>query len=127
MLAAAVLPWAHYGGIDVPLIELSGWGVYIASAAVLQLFVIWVVLTRPRYPSPALVGTAIGVFTAIVSVIVLLHFDDARAIFGQFIPPIKPTIGMGGILAIIAALTSTAALAISIPVKTPRSSGRRAK
>lgn len=126
VLAAAVLPWAHYGGIDVRLSELSGWGVYVASAAVLQLFVIWVVLARPRYSSPALIGTALGVLTAIVSVVVLLHFDDARGIFGQFVPPIIPTIGMGGFLAIIATLASTAALATSIPVKTRRSSRRRA-
>lgn len=111
-IAAAFLPWSHYGGIEISLNRLPGWIFYLASVILQQLWMaILVFRSRRGPPVLASIGLVVGVATAALAVSVVIHFDDARAIFGNIVPPISPRPGIGGILAIVAALSSTLASA----------------
>ena len=53
-LAVFVLPWAHYGDIEIPLGRFPGWPVYVASALALQAIVGWRLSRPDRWPRAAL-------------------------------------------------------------------------
>jgi hypothetical protein len=128
IVAALALPWARYGGIEIELRRMPGWEFYGAGVAMLQLCVAWALLTRSRpglrVPGGGLAGVVAGIATAVAAAAVTLRYDDSVAIFGHIVPPIEPSPGLGGFLAIAAALASTVAVLNAVRAKDDRSSPR---
>lgn len=112
-VAAMVLPWALYGDISIRLNRLPGWGFYVAAAVALNLIVGWGLLRRPKdrrlllLAGVAMCAAAIG-----AAATVMLRYDDGGAIFDGIVPMVVPALGLGGPVAIVAALASGAALVV---------------
>lgn len=128
IVAALALPWAHYGGIEIELHRMPGWEFYGAGVTVLQLCVVWALLARsrprPRVPGAGLAGVVAGIATAVAAAAVMLRYDDNVAVFGHIVPPIQPVPGLGGFLAVAAALASTVAVLGAVGARDDRSSLR---
>jgi hypothetical protein len=112
-VAAMVLPWALYGDIGIRLNLLPGWGFYVAVAAALNLTVGWDLMRPPKDRRLlVLAGVAMCVGAIGAAVTVMLRYDDGGAIFDGVVPLVVPAVGLGGPLAIVAALASGAALVV---------------
>jgi hypothetical protein len=92
-----VLPWAQYGDIDVPLDRFLGWGFYVTAAVALSLFLGWqlAIVTGDRRLL-LLVGTGLCITTVGTAIAIMLHYDDATALFGPVVPLVTPRLGPGG-------------------------------
>lgn len=127
-VAAMVLPWALYGDISIRLNRLPGWGFYVAAAVALNLVVGCGLLRRPRNRRLLLLAGVVTCAAAIgAAAIVMLLYDDGGAIFDGNVPLVAPAPGLGGPVAIVAALASGTALVVRITsAKAPRHKIREA-
>ena len=105
--SAIVLPWAQYGGIDVDLFRFPLWGLYIAAAIALQAVVLWRLVRDDRRATIA--GIVLGLATIAAAVVVIFDYDNASTFFGPIVPMVIPRPGVGGPLAVLAAICSTVA------------------
>jgi len=109
-LLSFVLPWAHYGGIDIPLSRFPHWGLYVASALVLQLCVAWTVFAaRARVRMPVPVVAAAGLLALGSAIDLMLRYDDPAALFDRSVPLVIPLPGEGGIVAVLAIVAGVGA------------------
>ncbi|MDG4835746.1 hypothetical protein O7631_04365 [Micromonospora sp. WMMD967] len=114
LLSAVALPWAHYGDITVPLTRFPGWGGYAGSVLALHACVAWAVLGRTARPALPLAATATLSAVAVGSTLLLvLSYDEASALFDGAIPAVMPRPGLGGIVAVVAILVGAGAAAVS--------------
>lgn len=120
LVSIVALPWAHYGGTAVPLIRFPGWGVYAGSVLALHACVAWTVLRRAaRQPLAMAAVAALSVVAAGSAITLTLAYDDAPALFDGPIPAVVPSIGLGGIVAVLAILVSAGAAAVSADDRRP--------
>jgi len=120
LIAALVLPWAHYGGIAVALGRLPWWGLYAVAAVALQVTAALFLRTGPRRPPAALVA-ALAAATAVAAVLVLSFYDEPVQIFGPgVVPLVVPSPGWGGPVAIVAALVTGAVTLVGRRAETVR-------
>lgn len=97
-----VVPWAHYGGIEMPLYRFPCWGFPATAVVALTLLAVWARAGgagRPRHLRSA--GLALAVAGVGATAVVMWHYDDADAFFGPIVPLVKPVIGPGGPLAMV--------------------------
>lgn len=102
------LPWALYGDISIRLNRLPGWGFYVAAAVAPNLIVGWGLLRRPKDQRLLLLA---GVAMCAAATI-MLRYDNGGAIFDRIVPLVVPALGLGGPVAIVAALASGTALVV---------------
>lgn len=112
VLAAWVVPWSHFGSIDVRLPDLPGPPLYLVSVLLLQLVVAWMLLIRQADRKPLIAGAALTIATIAAAVYAMTDYDNTSVLEGV-VPPVLPTIGLGGVLAIGGAAISMSAIAIS--------------
>jgi len=112
ILATAVLPWSLFAG-NFGLTRFPGWGWYAAAAAALNV-VTASALWRPGRPPKPAVAAAIGLCVATIGTAVALmsQYDDGHALHGPIVPMVKPALGPGGPVAVLAALASAAAVVV---------------
>jgi hypothetical protein len=99
---AFVVPWAKYGDTGVELIRFPMWWLYLVVAAALQAAVLWRLVGADRRAGIA--GVVLGFVTVAVAVAVALRYDDAPALFDRMVPMVRPSPGVGGPIAVLAAV-----------------------
>jgi hypothetical protein len=115
LVAAAALPWARYGGIEVRLYEIPGWPWFLA-AAVAQQAAVLVTVSGParRWRAvPAAFGLASGAVTAGLAVVTIVASHDPARVFGPVIPLVEPWLAAGGVAAVAAAMAGATASVIA--------------
>lgn len=116
VVAVTWLPWAQYGGIDINVGDLPNWGLYVSNVVVLHLCVSWALVARARRSRgwsvllPRVIALVLGAVSVASTVVVLSHYQDPEEIFGSVVPPIEPTLGLGGPVAVVAILISAGAV-----------------
>jgi hypothetical protein len=113
--AIFLLPWAHYGQLDVALHRFPLWGLYATAAAALNIAAALnatvgrVLLNNGARRWLRIAGVGLGTVAAGAAVLVMTSYQDGTALIGPVVPLVLPTLGLGGPVALIAALCSTAA------------------
>ena len=111
LLSIVTLPWALYGGIDIPLDRFPGWEVYAASVLVLHACVAWTLLApASRRRVPLVLALVAGLFAAGSTIVLALRYDDAGAFFAYFVPMVWPSPGPGPAVALLAIVVSVGAV-----------------
>lgn len=111
MAAVAVLPWARWGSAEFPLSRLPWWGLYLGTAIAMHVSVAWFLFAKGRLRRVLrAVGLTLVGSTVVTAVLVMTHYDDASALFDKFVPLVYPIPGEGGLVALLAAALSAAAL-----------------
>ncbi|NUT54158.1 MAG: hypothetical protein HOV94_43740 [Saccharothrix sp.] len=95
---AVLVPWAHYGDVDVELSRLPLWWAFFGAAVVVHGSA-W--LPAPLGPR---VSAAVAVIAVVAAVVVAIGYDDASAIFDHAIPAVRPRPGLGVLFAVASAV-----------------------
>ncbi|MEH1129274.1 hypothetical protein [Micromonospora sp. CPCC 206061] len=123
--AIFLLPWAHYGQFEVALLRFPLWGLYVAAAAALNMAaalnatVGHMLLNSGARRWLRISGVGLGAVAAGAAVLVMTYYQDGTTLIGPAVPLVFPTLGLGGPVALIAALCSTAAT-IAAPRRSTR-------
>ncbi|MEV4713904.1 hypothetical protein [Micromonospora sp. NPDC049374] len=109
VVAAFGLPWAWYGDRAVRLTEFPGWAGYASAAVLLNVLTGWAVVQPGRRGWLPLVAGGLGVVTVVAAVVVMTNYADV--FLGPVVPAVRPVLGPGGPVAVLAGLASLAAVA----------------
>lgn len=113
--AVFLLPWALWGVLSIGLARFPMWGWYVGAAAVLHLCVAGHLAARGVGVRRLLLAVALlaAIATVASAIVVMRQYDDPAAFFDLSRPIImvKPGLGFGGPVAVLAALVTAAALA----------------
>lgn len=101
---AVLVPWSHYGGIDVELPRLPLWWAYVGAALVMHATAM--VPVRAALP----VAAAFAVVAVVAAVVVATGYDAAGEILGHVVPAVRPRPGLGAVFAV----ASVAAQAVGL-------------
>ncbi|MEE6260787.1 hypothetical protein [Plantactinospora sonchi] len=114
--AWSVLPWAQYGSFAIELDRFPGWFWYVGTTIVLNLFSGWVVTGRPgSRPTVLVAGYALTAATIVAAVVVAAAYRDGTALFGPIVPAVVPRLGVGAVVAVLAALANAVAFTVAAP------------
>ncbi|MBQ1026160.1 hypothetical protein [Micromonospora sp. C95] len=105
------LPWAWYGDRAVRLTEFPGWAWYVGAAVLLNVVTGWAVVQPGRRGWLPLVAGGLGVGTIVAAVVVMANYADVLR--GPVVPAVRPALGPGGPVAVLAALASLTAVIAS--------------
>jgi hypothetical protein len=118
--AMFLLPWADYGQISIPLEQLPNSVFYMTTAVVLQLFVGWVLLRWTGNRRLLFVaGATLEAATIISAIVAMVQYDNGGEIFSGPVPLVIPSLGLGGPVAIAAAMVSGTAMAVALRASKP--------
>lgn len=118
--AMLLLPWATYGDLSIRLERLPNSVFYLTAAVALNLFVGWVLLRwTGNRRLLVIAGATLEMATIISAIAVMLQYDNAVAIFSGIVPMVMPSLGLGGPVAIAAALVSGTAMAVALRAAKP--------
>ncbi len=107
-IAMFLLPWAHYGDLGMGLFRFPGWGFYVCGATLLALLSAAAIIGgNGKWPRIAAAVT--GVATAAAAIALASRYDNAGDFFTDIFPTVMPSSGLGGPVAIAAAILSAAA------------------
>lgn len=115
-VAAMVLPWARYGGIEVRLHELPGWFFYLAAAVAQQLCVAACLVTsisRRRVRALA-AGLAVGAVAVVAATVLMVTSQDPTAVFGPVVPLVAPAVDSGGPVALAGVVIGATATILAV-------------
>lgn len=101
--AIAVLPWAYYGSIEMPIFRFPGWGWYVAAAVVFHATVLWR-LMAPARRLGLVAGVVAGLLTIASAVVVASEYDEPSNFFDGIYPAVGPAVGPGAHIAVISAV-----------------------
>ncbi|MEG3637175.1 hypothetical protein [Micromonospora palythoicola] len=104
LVAAVGLPWAWYGDRAVRLTEFPGWAWYVGAAVLLNVVTAWTLVGPGRRGWLPLVAGGLGVVTIVAAVVVTANY--AEVFLGPVVPAVRPSLGPGGPVAVLAGLTS---------------------
>ncbi|MBL6275380.1 hypothetical protein JMF97_04305 [Micromonospora fiedleri] len=113
LVAVFGLPWAWYGDRAVRLTEFPGWAWYVGAAVLLNLVTAGTIIERGRRGWLLLVAGGLGVVTIVAAVVVMAHYADV--FLGPVVPAVRPSVGPGGPVAVLAALASMTATGLRYP------------
>ncbi|MGC5033359.1 hypothetical protein [Micromonospora sp. DT229] len=108
LIAVFGLPWAWYGDRAVRLTEFPGWAWYVGAAALLNIVTAGTIVGPGRRGWRMLVAGGLGVVTIVAAVVVMTHY--ANVFLGPVVPSVRPSLGPGGPVAVLAALASMTAV-----------------
>ncbi|GIJ23850.1 hypothetical protein [Micromonospora lutea] len=108
LVAAIGLPWAWYGDMAVHLTEFPGWAWYVSAAVLLNVFTGWAILAPGRRGWLPLVAGGLGAVTIVAAVVVMANYADV--FLGPVVPAVRPVLGPGGPVAVLAVLASLTAV-----------------
>ncbi|MEU6023041.1 hypothetical protein [Micromonospora sp. NPDC047134] len=108
LIAVFGLPWAWYGDRAVRLTEFPGWAWYVGAAVLLSMVTGGAIVDPGRRGWLLLVAGGLGVVTIVAAVVVMTHYADV--FLGPVVPAVRPSLGPGGPVAVLAALASMTAV-----------------
>jgi hypothetical protein len=111
LIAAFGLPWAWYGDRAVRLTEFPGWAWYLGAAVLLNVVTVWTIVQPGRRGWLPLVAGGFGVVTIVAAVVVMTNYADV--FLGPVVPAVRPSLGPGGPVAVLAGLASLSAVVAS--------------
>ncbi|MGC5031047.1 hypothetical protein [Micromonospora sp. DT229] len=112
VLSVLVIPWGWYGTISISAWRLPYWGLHLVAVAVAYACALWTLLTSPKRISALVLAAAAGVLVVGATVFVALGYNNASALFDEWIPMVNPRLGSGPFVAALAALAALAAGAL---------------
>ncbi|MGW4110921.1 hypothetical protein ACWEFJ_08580 [Actinosynnema sp. NPDC004786] len=101
---AVLVPWSHYGGIDVELPRLPLWWAYVGAASAMHA----TAMAPPRAALP--VAAAFAVVALVAAVVVATGYDASSHIFDHVIPAVRPRPGLGAVFAVASVAAQAAGL-----------------
>ncbi|PMR61383.1 hypothetical protein C1A38_09650 [Verrucosispora sp. ts21] len=119
LIAAVGLPWAWYGDRAVHLTEFPGWVWYAGAAVLLNVVTAGAIVVPGRRGWLLLAAGGLGVVTIVAAVVVMTRYADV--FLGPVVPAVRPSLGPGGPVAVLAALASMTAVAGSRYLRFSRS------
>ncbi|MFI9008386.1 hypothetical protein ACIGNX_14270 [Actinosynnema sp. NPDC053489] len=97
---AVLVPWAHYGDVDVELSRLPLWWAYLGAAVVMH------ACSRVARPVAAVfAGVAV-----VAAVVVAVGYDASAHVFEHVAPTAVPRPGLGVLFAVASAAAQAAGL-----------------
>ncbi|WP_434742406.1 hypothetical protein [Micromonospora sp. SH-82] len=109
VFSVVATPWAWYGTTGIDVWRLPHWGLHLTAVTVTYACALWVLLTSPRRVTALVLAAGTGGVVVGATVFVALGYDNAPAMFGDWIPMVNPRLGTGPLVAALAALTALAA------------------
>ncbi len=106
VLSVLVIPWAWYGTISIDSWRLPYWGLHLAAVAGAYVCALWTLLASPKRVPALVLAAGAGVLVVGTTVFVALGYDNASALFDEWIPAVNPRLGNGPLVAVLAALTA---------------------
>lgn len=110
-VSVLVVPWAHYGGIDVSLTWFPGWPVHLACVLALHVCVVWTLFDQAGHRIIIAAGATSGLTAGVSAIIIALQYDNPAALFDSLVvPAVMPRPGAGALIALFSIFAGGAAI-----------------